>query len=69
MELQAVATLHRIAQTAPPPPMRHRIQVPTEPLLFAAIILTLTIGIAKSMSQPTSNAVTVTNHPAATQPA
>jgi hypothetical protein len=51
MDVQALSTPSRIEQTAPPPPMRHRFQLPTEPLVFAAIVVVLTLGIAKALPQ------------------
>jgi len=51
MDVQALTTPSRIEQTAPPPPMRHRIHLPAEPLLFAAVIVVLTLGIAKAVPE------------------
>jgi len=51
MDAQALSTPSRIELTAPPPPMRQRIRVPTEPLFFAAVIVVLTLGIAKAVPE------------------
>jgi hypothetical protein len=51
MDAQALSTPSRIELTAPPPPIRHRIRVPTEPLLFAAVIVVLTLGIARAVPE------------------
>lgn len=51
MDANALPTPSRIELTAPPPPMRHRFQLPTEPLLFAAVIVVLTLGIARALPQ------------------
>lgn len=51
MDVQALTTPSRIELTAPPPPIRQRIRVPTEPLLFAAVIVVLTLGIAKAVPE------------------
>jgi hypothetical protein len=65
METQALSSLNRIAMTAPPPPMRRRLHLPTEPLLFAAVVLLLTLGLAKALPQPAGPAAEVTSQPAA----
>jgi len=51
MDVQALSTLSRIEQTAPPPPIRRPLQMPTEPLLFAAVVLMVTLAIAKALPQ------------------
>lgn len=66
MELQALSTQHRIVASAPPPPMRRRLHVPTEPLLFAAVVLLLTLGMAKALPQPAAGATDVTSQPITT---
>jgi len=51
MDVQALTTPSRIELTAPPPPIRRRFQLPTEPLAFAAVILVLTLGLARALPQ------------------
>jgi hypothetical protein len=51
MDVQALPTPSRIELTAPPPPMRRRFQLPTEPLVFAAVIVVLTLGLARALPQ------------------
>ena len=51
MDVQALSTPSRIELTAPPPPIRRRLHVPTEPLVFMAVIVVLTLGIAKAVPQ------------------
>ena len=49
MDVQALTTPNRIELTAPPPPIRRRFQLPTEPLVFAAVVLVLTLGLARAL--------------------
>ena len=51
MDVQALPTPSRIELTAPPPPIRRRLHVPTEPLVFAAVMLVLTLGLARALPQ------------------
>jgi hypothetical protein len=51
MDVQALTTLSRIEQTAPPPPIRRRFQLQAEPLVFAAVLLVLTLGLAHALPQ------------------
>ncbi len=55
MELNVVSAPHpiapptRVAAGAPPPPLRRKLHLPTEPLLFAAVLLMLMLVIAKAV--------------------
>ncbi|MBL8307203.1 MAG: hypothetical protein JNM33_10935 [Rubrivivax sp.] len=53
MELQAAPPPARAIQkhvSAPPEPVRRKIHVPAEPLVFAALVMALVMFIAKSAS-------------------
>ena len=63
MDVQALTTPSRIELTAPPPPMRRRLHVPTEPLVFAAVVLVLTLGLARALPQADAPADASTSHP------
>lgn len=56
MDAQALPTPSTIELTAPPPPMRRRFHVPTEPLVFAGVMLVLMLGLARALPQPAAPA-------------
>ncbi len=56
MDAQALPTPSTIELTAPPPPMRRRLHVPTEPLVFAAVMLVLMLGLARALPEPAAPA-------------
>jgi hypothetical protein len=56
MDAQSLPIQRRIELTAPPPPMRRRLHVPAEPLVFAAVMLVLTLGLARALPQAESPA-------------
>lgn len=63
MDVQALPTPSRIELTAPPPPMRRRLHVPTEPLVFAGVLLALMLGLAHALPQPAAPAEATTGSP------
>ncbi len=60
MDVQALTTPNRIELTAPPPPIRHRFQMPKEPLVFAIVMVALTLGLARALPQADASAETRT---------
>ncbi len=65
MDVQALHTPNRLEQMAPPPPIRRRLHVPTEPLLFAAVVLMITLVMARVVPQDTG--AEVSSNPAPTR--
>ncbi len=64
-----VAThLHRSAVSAPPPPLRRPLHLPTEPLVFAALMVVLMVGLARALPAPSAPAHDVTSHPVTVAP-
>lgn len=63
MDVQALTPPSRIELTAPPPPIRRRFHVPTEPLVFAAVMLVLTLGLARALPQADVPADASVSHP------
>ena len=52
MELQATQAPVQVTQkhpTAPPPPVRRKLHVPAEPLVFAAVLMALVMFMAKTL--------------------
>lgn len=60
MDAQALPTPSTIELTAPPPPMRRRLHVPTEPLVFAGVMLVLMLGLARALPESTAPAEAAT---------
>lgn len=63
MDVQALTPSSRIELTAPPPPIRRRFQLQAEPLVFAAVMLVLTLGLAHAFPGAESPADTATSQP------
>ena len=68
MNSTAVTNLPRTPASAPPPPLRRPLHLPAEPLVFAALMVVLMVGLARALPAPQAPAHDVTSEPATVAP-